>query len=168
MWRLGLLALTAFCTLSAIAGFIYLTVARAPGWSTDFLKGSPFRSYTWPGVILLTVVGGTQLLAFVLLLTRRPSGTFFAAVAGFAMVIWIIAEQLLFHVPEVRGQWLLLPVLQIVYAAVGLAELGCVMALLGIFEKSPTRAVLGPRRLDRVSREARPRRDQACEASRSA
>lgn len=135
MWRLVLLILTAFCTLSAIAGFVYLTLARAPGWSPDFLKGSPFHSYAWPGVILLTVVGGTQLLAFVFLLSRSSSGPFFAAVAGFAMVIWIIAEQLLFHVPEVRGQWLLLPALQIVYAALGLAELGCVMVLLGLFDK---------------------------------
>lgn len=74
MRPLVLLILTAFCTLSAIAGFVYLTLARAPGWSPDCLQGSPSHSYEWPGVILLTVVGGTQLLAFVFSLSRRSSG----------------------------------------------------------------------------------------------
>lgn len=39
--------------------------------------------------------------------------------------------------PEKVGQRLVLPALQIVYAALGLAELGCVMVLLGLFSKGP-------------------------------
>jgi len=35
---------------------------------------------------------------------------------------------------QMGGQWLLLPILQIVYSAIGLAELGCVLALLGLFD----------------------------------
>lgn len=103
MWRVLLLILTAFCVVSAIAGFVYLGPGGAQGWSKDFLEGSPFGSYLWPGVILIAVVGGTQLLAFTLLSLRRTTAAFWTAVAGFAMVIWIIAEQLLFHVPDVGG-----------------------------------------------------------------
>lgn len=145
MWRVVLLVLTAFCVVSAIAGFLYLGPGGAAGWSLEFLEGSPFDSYLWPGVILLVVVGGTQLLAFVLLVMRRGSAPFWTAVAGFAMVIWIVAEQLLFHVPDVSGGWILLPVLQVVYSAVGLAELGCVLALLGLFDREHTSAVMRAR-----------------------
>ena len=149
VWRLVLLILTAFCMLSAIAGFIYLGPVGTPGWSLEFLEGSPFDSYLWPSVILLVMVGGTQLLAFVLLLRRHASVAFWAAVAGYTMVIWIIAEQLLFHVPDVSGEWILLPVLQIVYSAVGLAELGCVLALLGLFDREHTRTAIGSERRTR-------------------
>jgi hypothetical protein len=144
MWRLALLVLTALCVVSTIAGFAYLGPGGAPGWSASFLAGSPFTSYLWPGIILLVVVGGSQLIAFLLLWKRRSSAPFWAALAGFAMVIWIIAEQLLFHVPDVSGQWLLLPILQIVYSAIGLAELGCVLALLGLFDPKRTLPAMAP------------------------
>ncbi|WP_411733792.1 hypothetical protein [Paeniglutamicibacter sp.] len=98
-----LLIFTGFCVVSAIAGFVYLGPRGAPGWRLDFLEGSPFESYLWPAIILFVVVGGTQLLAFVHLLLRRASAAFWTAVAGFALVIWIIAEQLLFHVPDISG-----------------------------------------------------------------
>ncbi|SEN68643.1 hypothetical protein [Cryobacterium luteum] len=91
------------------------------------------------------MVGGTQSVAFVLLLLRRASAPLWAAIAGFAMVIWIIAEQLLFYVPDVSGEWIALPILQIVYSAVGLAELGCVLALLGVFNREHTHAVIARR-----------------------
>lgn len=146
MWRVVLLVLTAFCVVSAIAGFLYLGPGGAAGWSTEFLEGSPFDSYLWPGVILLVVVGGTQLVAFVLLAMRRGSAPFWTAVAGFAMVIWIVVEQLLFHVPDVSGGWILLPVLQAAYSAIGLAELGCVLGMLGLFDRGHVRAVMRSRR----------------------
>jgi hypothetical protein len=138
-----LLILTAFCVVSAIAGFIYLGPGGAQGWSLEFLEGTPFDSYLWPALILFVVVGGTQLLAFMLLLLRRASAAFSTAVAGFGMVIWIIAEQLLFHVPDVSGEWILLPTLQIVYSAIGLAELGCVLVLLGLFDRRHTSLAIG-------------------------
>jgi hypothetical protein len=146
VWRVLLLVLTAFCMVSAIAGFLFLGPGGAVGWPLEFLEGTPFDSYLWPGLILLLVVGGSQLLAFVLLAMRRTSAPVWTAVAGFAMVIWIIAEQLLFQVPDVSGDWILLPVLQVVYSAVGLAELGCVLALLGLFDRDHVRTVMHSRR----------------------
>ena len=128
--------------VSAIAGFLFLGPGGAVGWPLEFLEGTSFDSYLWPGLILLLVVGGSQLLAFVLLAMRRASAPLWTAVAGFAMVIWIIAEQLLFRVPDVSGEWILLPVLQIVYSAIGLAELGCMLGLLGIFDRDHTTMVM--------------------------
>lgn len=141
MWRVLLLVLMGFGAVSAIAGFLFLGPGGAVGWPLDFLEGTPFDSYVWPAVILLVLVGGTQLLAFVLILRRRASALFWSAVAGFGMVIWIVAEQLLFHVPDVSGEWILLPILQVVYSALGLVELGCVLVLLGLFDPVHTRAV---------------------------
>lgn len=145
MWRVILLILTAFSVISTVVGFVYLVPGGGAGWSSEFLAGSPFDSYLWPGVILLVVVGGTQLVAFVVLVMRHASAPFWTAVAGFAMVIWIVAEQLLFRVPDVSGQWILLPVLQAVFSAIGLAELGCVLAMLGLFDREHAREVMRPR-----------------------
>ena len=157
MWRVLLLIFTAFCAVSATAGFVYLSPGGAQAWPREFLKGTPFDSYLWPGIILLVVVGGTQLLAFVLLLLRRASAAFWTAVAGFAMVIWIIVEQLLFRVPDVSGEWILLPVLQIVYSAIGLAELGCLLVLLGLFDRRHTSAVVSRKRDRPGGQRSRPR-----------
>lgn len=143
MWRLVLLVLTAFCVVSAAAGFLYLAPGGAEAFPLEFLDGTPFDSYLWPGVILLVLVGGPQLLAFVVLVRRRASAAFWAAVAGFALVIWIIAEQLLFGVPNTSPLWPPTALLQIAYAGIGLAELGCVLVLLGLFDREHTRVALG-------------------------
>lgn len=145
MWRVLLLILSGFCTVSAIAGFIVLGPGGAKGWPLVFLGGSPFDSYVGPAIILLVVVGGTQFVAFVRLMLRRASASLWAAVAGFALVLWIIAEQLLFYVPDVSGEWIALPILQIIYSALGLAELGCVLSLLGLFDREHTQAVIARR-----------------------
>lgn len=142
MWRILLLALTAFSVVSAAAGFLYLGPAGAPGWPVEYLSGSPFTNYFWPAVILLVVVGGTQAAAFVLLLRRSGSALFWSAVAGYGMTIWILVEQFLFRVPDYDAEWVLVPVLQSLYAAVGLAELGCTLVLLGLFRPDTVRAAL--------------------------
>lgn len=142
MWRRVLLVLTAFCVVSAVAGFLYLGPGGAEAFPLEFLDGSLFDSYLWPGVILLVVVGGTQLLAFVLLVRRRASAAFWAAVAGFALVIWIVAEQILFDVPNTSFAWAPMALLQVAYSGIGLAELGCVLALLGLFDSEHTSAAM--------------------------
>ena len=142
MWRILLLILTAFSTVSAAGGFWYLAPAGAPGMSATSLAGSPFDSYLWPGIILLVVVGGTQAAAFVLLLLRSGLAPLVTAVAAFAMLIWIVAETMLFSIPPEDPAWATMRILQIAYFAIGLAETGCVLALLGIFDRSVTSTVL--------------------------
>ena len=142
MWRILLLILTALSTVSAAGGFWYLAPAGAPGMSATSLAGSPFDSYLWPGIILLVVVGGTQAAAFVLLLLRNGLAPLVTAVAAFAMLIWIVAETMLFSIPPEDPAWATMRILQIAYFAIGLAETGCVLALLGIFDRSVTSTVL--------------------------
>lgn len=134
MWRVLLLVLTAFTVVSAIGGFWYLVPGGAPGMPAQALAGSPFRSFLWPGVILLAVVGGTQAAAFVMLLLRAGPAPLLAAIAAFGLLIWILAETMLFVLPAGDPGWPTMRALQIGYFAVGLAELGCTLALLGVFE----------------------------------
>ncbi|MBF4994049.1 hypothetical protein ITX31_07990 [Arthrobacter gandavensis] len=145
MIRVLLLVLTAFSAFWTVMGFVYLGPGGAAGWSTEYLVGSMFTSYFWPAVILLLAVGGPQAVAFVQLLRRSGSGLFWTAAAGFSMTIWIIAEQMLFRVPDYGGEWIVLPVLQAVFAGIGLAELGCALVLLGLFRPGVVRAALGAR-----------------------
>ena len=119
----SLLVVTVFNALSAIAGGVAIITTGGIGMPAAFLENSLFPSFTWPGLILLIVVGGTQGLAAVLLILRRESALLWAAVAGFGMLIWIFAETGL-----IRGwSWL-----QMLYFATGTAQLVLVLAMLGV------------------------------------
>ncbi len=61
--RTGLAIFAWFSLLSALAGMIGLTVGGGFGLPSEWLAGSVFTSYFWPGVILGVVVGGVQILA---------------------------------------------------------------------------------------------------------
>lgn len=90
--RITLLMVCGFNVLSAVAGGIGLLAPGSLGMPVSLIAGSPFTSYLWPGIILLTVVGGTHLAAFVALWRRSPLGLFWQTVAGFALLIWIYVE----------------------------------------------------------------------------
>ena len=133
--RWALLIVTGFNALSALAGGISILT----GWlvmPASLLASGPFDSFLWPGVILLTVVGGTQTLALVLLLVRRDSALVWCAVAGFGMTIWIFVE---------TGMIAGISWLQVLYFATGTVQLVAVFALLGVVGWMP-RVPLGPRR----------------------
>ena len=83
----------------------------------------PFTSFFLPALILLVVIGGTHVLAAVLLLRRRGSSLRWTAVAGFAMIIWILVETVVIY----GFSWL-----QGIYFTTGVAEVALVLALLGI------------------------------------
>ena len=76
----------------------------------------------WLGLILGVVVGGTHAAAAFGLVARRPWALLVAAIAGFAMIIWIFTE-----VAMIGYSWL-----QSLYFGLGTLELILVMALLGI------------------------------------
>lgn len=84
---------------------------------------SPFDSYVIPGLMLDVVLGGVHVVAFVLVVRRRPSALFVAAAAGNATLIWIFVQMV--SIP--------FSILQAVYFAAGLAELELVLVLLGLF-----------------------------------
>lgn len=119
----SLVALAGVQAASAISGGVGLMATAGLGMPSSFLATGPFSNFIGPGVILLVVVGGTQVIAMGLLLARREAGLFWSAVAGFGMILWIYVET-----GMIRGtSWL-----QVLYLATGIAQLILVMALLGV------------------------------------
>jgi hypothetical protein len=112
-----------FQALSAVGGGIGMVVANGLSMPRSLLADSPFSTFVVPGLILAVVVGGTQTLASVRLLQRRPSAFVWSAVAGFGMVIWIVAEVGFIHA---------LGWAQLIYLVSGLLQLVLVFSLLGI------------------------------------
>ncbi|MFT2816205.1 hypothetical protein [Leifsonia sp. A12D58] len=126
-WR-TLLALVIFNAISAVGGAIAMLFTNGLGMPQSALDGGPFTSYFLPALILLIAIGGTHTLSTVLLLRRRKSCLFWTAVAGFAMIIWILTETAI-----IRGfSWL-----QGIYFGAGVAELALVFAMLGIVSWLP-------------------------------
>lgn len=133
----ALIAVTGFNALSALGGGIAMLVTDGMGMPASFLADGPFTSFLWPGIILLLVVGGSQLLALGLLVGRRESALLWSAVSGFGMLIWIFVET-----GMIRGMsWL-----QVIYFTTGAVQLILVVALLGAAAWLP-RTPLAPARI---------------------
>lgn len=126
--RVTLIVITVFNALSALGGGIAILATNGLGMPLSMLANGPFTSFTVPGLILVVVVGGTQVLSSVLLLLRRDSSLAWTAVAGFGMIIWIFIETGI-----IAGQsWL-----QVLYFSTGVAQLVLVLALLGVVRWLP-------------------------------
>ena len=132
----SLVAVTIFHALSAIGGGIGMIVADGLSMPKSLLADTPFTTFTIPGLILLLVVGGTQLVAAVLLIARRASALLWSAVAGFGMLIWTISEIYLID----AFTWS-----QMIYVVTGLLQLVLVFALLGVAPWLPRQQPLMPR-----------------------
>jgi hypothetical protein len=93
-----LVALTAFLALTAFAGGIgLLTGLNAP--PVSYLRTSLFRDFTVPGLALSVLVGGSALLAIVLLLRRNRLALPCAAASGVAIVFFEFVEVLVIGSP---------------------------------------------------------------------
>jgi len=127
--RAALLGLLALVGVTAVAGGAALMlgavgprVAGVLSPPLEYLEGSPFSSYLLPGAVLALVLGGMQLLAFAMLLARHRWSLLAVAVAAFDALIWIFVQMMV--IP--------FSVLQAVYFAAGLAEVGFLLLLLGL------------------------------------
>ena len=121
--RGALIAVAVFNALSAIGGGIGLLTPGSMGLPLDIISGAGFTSYLWPAVILVGVIGGTQVLAALAEWRRMPTARFWGAFAGFAMVIFIFVELAI-----MRG----FSILHGIYFATGLLQLVLVLALLDV------------------------------------
>lgn len=65
------------------------------GVTTDLLTGTPFGTYTWPGVLLLVLVGLAPLTLAVGLLLRVRGAVALSALFGVGLMAWILAQWLL-------------------------------------------------------------------------
>lgn len=118
----ALVALLIFNAVSSFSGAVLAIVFNGAGVPPEHLADTWFPSFLAPGLILGIIVGGTHAAAAVALLTRRHWALLAAAVAGFAMLIWIFTELAI-----IGYSWL-----QSVYFGFGVLELILVLALLGI------------------------------------
>ncbi|MFF1635296.1 hypothetical protein [Leifsonia sp. NPDC058248] len=128
--RIALVTVTATIGLTAIAGGIALLVGSFAQTASGaivpdraFLGDSPFTSYVLPGLLLAVVVGGTHVLAAILIGRRSTAGPLAVTIAGFGLLIWIFVQMM--FIP--------FSILQALYFAAGLAELGLVILGLGLF-----------------------------------
>lgn len=109
-----------FIGLTALYGGYGLLCKDGLGIPVESLHGV-FRSFFVPGLILFLVVGGTHILASVLL-WRGTQGQYEAvATAGFGLLIWEFTELYIMREPH----WL-----QALYFCFGLATLVVTMVLL--------------------------------------
>lgn len=81
MWRRLLLVLLVVNALSAFGGAAGL-VGNGVGMDPAWLDGTPFTSYLWPGILLGVAVGGTHLVAVVMVVRRAPFAPLAALVAA--------------------------------------------------------------------------------------
>lgn len=131
-----LVSLLFFGAVSSFGGAVLAIVFNGAGVPLDQLAGTWFSSVLVLGLILGIIVGGTQLVAAFALL-KRHWGLLAAAVAGFAMLIWIFTE-----LAVLGYSWL-----QSVYFGLGMLELILVLALLGIAPGVVSPAQGSPERL---------------------
>jgi len=113
----GLTTLLVIGTISAIGGGIGL-LGGGITFPLDWLDGSPFASYTIPGIILAIVVGGSQLLGAIAVGRDIEWSRAATAFAGTIMMGWIASEVLI-----VGSNGVLMFSLQAIYFSVGMIEL---------------------------------------------
>ncbi len=124
--RLPVIFLAGCLALSAIpGGFTLLAGVYTP--PVKLLEGTVFPTYFIPGLALLVVVGGTSLLAFVLLLRRNRLGPAVAGFAGAFVMVFEFVEVLAIGAPPGPAF-----VMQALYFGIGLA-LVCLSLLLLFF-----------------------------------
>ena len=85
MIRNTVIALDLVLGLLALAGGIYL-LAGAPRLSKEWLRNTPFKSYAWPGLVVVVLVGGSLIAAAVLLLSGATRGRLVSVEAGVLLV----------------------------------------------------------------------------------
>ena len=127
--RTATVAIDAFVGVTAIAGGIALAAGlEQDRFPLSWLRGTPFRDYTLPGIILAGVVGGSAAVAALLTLRSPRSGGTASMVAGAALIGWIAGEVILLRRPlSLDSLW------EAFYAGAGGA-----MALLGQWRREAT------------------------------
>ncbi len=89
--RYALGGLLAFGALNAFGGGYY-GLAGAPGVPIEWLRGSPFRDYFIPSLVLFFVVGGSLLAAAMLVFMRSRHARVAAPAAVAVLLIWISVQ----------------------------------------------------------------------------
>ena|SRR5665213_1142253 len=89
-----LLAIVGCNAVTAISGGVAL-IFNAAQPPLRWLAHTPFNSYLLPGLLLMIIVGGSALAAFLTSLGQKAGATTLAFLSGLIMFGWIICEILL-------------------------------------------------------------------------
>ncbi len=89
--RVGLGLLELSIGTSAVWGGVMLMTDR---WNmpADWLRHTPFDSWLLPGLALVGLIGGTQLVAGLALLSHHPAARTASIAAGLILVGWIVVQ----------------------------------------------------------------------------
>ena len=88
--------LSGFIALTAIEGGLAMLLGMEAGrFPLEWLRGTPFKDYTIPALLLVFVVGGSSLAACVMAFTRHKAAPRFSMVAGLVMMGYIVVEILI-------------------------------------------------------------------------
>lgn len=87
----ALAAIEAVVGINAVGGMVY-AVAGAKDVPIEWLDGSPFRDYRMPGIVLGTVVGGTNLAAAAAVAKSHPAARRVSLTAAAVTAGWIAAQ----------------------------------------------------------------------------
>ncbi|WP_261984558.1 hypothetical protein [Rhodococcus sp. WS3] len=90
--RISLSVVAWFNLLSALLGMAGLTIGGGFGLPPEWIEGTVFTSYFWPGIILGVIVGGSQATTLVAQYGRFALAWGLHAAAGLIMMIWVFVE----------------------------------------------------------------------------
>ena len=121
--RWTVIVLEALVAVNAIwAGVTMMKNPLTPlGVTTDLIAGSPFHTYTWPGILLLVLNGIVPAALAIGLVARSHGAMLLSAAWGLGFMAWIVT------------QWFLLSDvlwLQYVLFVVGAVVAGCAITAL--------------------------------------
>ena len=120
-FRFGLWAVGGCNAVAALVGFVGLAFGGGMGLPPEWLDGSAFDSYVWPGVILGVLVGGTQAAALIAQWRGLAAAWGAHAAAGLVLLIWIFCElALLLEWAPLQAVFFATGVVQIVLAVLAL------------------------------------------------
>ncbi|HXZ06359.1 MAG TPA: hypothetical protein VEH81_16110 [Ktedonobacteraceae bacterium] len=125
--RLMLIVLEAFVALTSLVCGVGLAIGVIQ-FPLVWLASAPVHDYIILGWVMAIVVGGSSLLAALMMLAGQEAGVFFSALAGFLLLCFEVVEVSL--VDRNLGIWLLLVVpLQALYSVIGLTIIGLAVYL---------------------------------------
>lgn len=113
-----------FVGASALLSGAYMIVFPSGGplgLPLEMLKGSPFTTFFWPGIILFAVIGFGHAAAAVMTFRRLVIRGLAGAVMGIGLQIWIFVQVSMIG----GGHWL-----QYLYFALGTAEVALAVLIL--------------------------------------
>lgn len=82
----------AFFSLVGAGGALIPGAAESMGVSPELLIHAPFQTFLIPGLFLLFILFGGNLLSGLLLLRQNAAGAYLLAVMGGITILWILAQ----------------------------------------------------------------------------